>query len=105
MEDNRIMKKGFIHSEETKQKMREKKLGRKHTPETIEKLKAKAKERYTKEFKQAIRQRFKDNGHPRVGKTHSEETKQKMSKAHALRWQKRKSEGIEIHKEERYLKL
>jgi group I intron endonuclease len=72
----REAKLGKKHTIESKEKMRQSRLGKKHSDETIEKMKeAKLGKTHTDESRQKMSESHS-------GKTASEETKQKMSEAH-----------------------
>jgi group I intron endonuclease len=77
---------GKKHSEETKEKLRQKRLGKKHSEETKRKISKESRgekngfygKKHSEETKRKIRESH-------LGKKHSEETKQKMRESHRRR--------------------
>lgn len=83
--------KAYWSQEEHKEEARKRGLGRKHTPETIEKLKAMAKERYQKnpdEVMKRLQKATESAVKANTGKKHTEEYKQHMSNLMKDKWKK-----------------
>jgi hypothetical protein len=102
---------GYTLSEETREKLREKNIGRKRTPEQIEKhRKSMTGKKLTKEHRKNIgdggrgrkmseqtiermKVAAKQRGNNRSGTKHSEETKEKMRKSANERWERKRQTG------------
>lgn len=69
---------GKHHTEETKQKLREKSTGRKQTEETKQKMAEFQKKRWTNEMKEEWGQKFSGENNGMYGKHHSEEAKNRI---------------------------
>lgn len=89
---------GKQHSEETKQKIREKNSGRQHTEEAKKKISKASKQFYKSEagqkFKQDLSSRVSGENHFLYGVGHTDDSKKKMEESHRRKWEQMTKEDF-----------
>jgi len=89
---------GKQHSEETKQKIREKNSGKQHTKETKKKLSKISRQFYESDagqkFKQDLSSRMSGENHFLYGIGHTDESKKRMTESHKQKWKQMTKEDF-----------